>query len=370
MQPFDPLGVYTPAQVIDALSGKYGTRVMTYRFDRLSELNTFIEPLDYVVSATVSNNALADIKRTAKFKILDRTALNYLKDRVKPWATLAMPDGGKVEWPLGVFLLATPERVLTAAGQLARDVEAYDQLLVLNQDKVTDRYTIAAGTAYTTAVATIAFGLAASIVPSALTMPTAMEWEPGTTKLRILNDLLAAINYESAWFNEAGVLICRPYISPSDRATEYDYTVDATKSVLTGDVGQTLDLFDVPNKWVLVKSEADQAPITGTYTNTSPTSPTSTVSRGRTIVDFRSETDAADQATIDAKAARAGFEASQVYENIKFQTLAMPLHSNADVLNIVIPGLAVAAKYSEHTWDLPLEPGAKMAHTVRRVVSV
>ncbi len=370
MQPFDPLGVYTTQQVIDALTGKYGVRQITYRFDRLSEQNNYLGALDYVVSGTVSNNALADIKRTAKFRILDRTSLNYLKDRVKPWATLAMPDGGKVEWPLGVFLLATPERVLAANGLLARDVTAYDQLLVLNQDKVGDRYTVAAGALYTDAIATLVFGLVtSSIVPSTLTLPAAMEWDPGTTKLRILNDLLGAINYESAWFNEAGTLICRPYQSPVDRAVEYDYSANVI-SVITGDVSQTLDLFDVPNKWILSKSEADVPPLTGTYTNTSPTSPTSTVSRGRTIVDFQTETDAADQTTIDAKAARAAFDASQVYENIKFQTVAMPMHSNADVLHVGLPGLAVDAKYSEHTWDLPLVTGAKMSHVVRRVVTV
>ena len=370
MQPLDPSGVYSPPTVINTLAGKYGTRVMTYRFDRLDEFNNYLGPIDgLVTSASVSNNALADIKRTAKFRILDRGPINYLKDRIKPWAMLAMRDGGKIEWPLGVFLLTTPTRVLDADGQLARDVVAYDQLLALTQDKVSDRYSIAAGTLYTNAIATVASNFLSSIIPSALTIPAAIEWEPGTSKLRILNDLLGAINYESAWFDEVGILRCRPYFSPSTRAVEYDYSANSL-SVISGNVEQTIDLFSVPNKWVLVKTEADQAPITGIYTNTSPTSPTSTVSRGRTIVDFRTETDAADQGTIDAKAARVAFETSQVFEEIKFMTIAMPMHSNADVLNVGIPGLAVADKYSERTWELPLKPGALMTHTVRRVVSI
>ena len=107
-----------------------------------------------------------------------------------------------------------------------------------------------------------------------------MEWEPGTSKLRILNDLLAAINYESASFDERGRLVCQPYLSPSARAASYVYAADEWSPV-TGNVDQTLDLFDVPNKWVLVKSEADQAPLTSVYVNDLPSSPTSTVSRGR-----------------------------------------------------------------------------------------
>jgi hypothetical protein len=284
---------------------------------------------------------------------------------------IELPDTrpGYVEWPLGVFLLATPERTVDDDDVVMREVDAYDQLLVLQQDKVADRYSIPAGTVYTTAIATLVFGLAASIVPSSLTLATTLEWEPGTTKLRILNDLLAAINYESAWFDETGRLVCRPYQSPAVRGPEYTYN-DDNASVITGKVGQTIDLFGVPNKWVLVKSEADLPAIVGTYTNTSPTSPTSTVSRGRVIVDFRTEEDAADQTTINAKAARLGFEASQVFENVKFNTAAMPMHSNADVVALKIDALAIDGKYSEHTWELPLETGATMAHTVRRVVSV
>jgi hypothetical protein len=234
---------------------------------------------------------------------------------------------------------------------------------------VADRYSIPSGTAYTTAITTLVAAYSYSIIPSALTLPAAMEWGPGTSYLRILNDLLGAINYESAWFDENGKLVCRPYQSPATRASEYTYA-DNAYSVISGDVGQTIDLFDVPNKWVLVKSEADQVMIKGVYTNTSPSSPTSTVSRGRTIVDFRTETEAADQTTINAKAARLGFEASQVFEIITFGTASMPIHSNADVLRLEMSGLAVGAKYSEHSWGLPLRAGARMTHTVRRVVAV
>lgn len=370
MQALDPAGIYTDAEVIAALTAKSGTRTMLYRYDLLSEQNDYLGPIDWVMGGSVSNNSLADLKRTARFTIVDRGNINYLKQRIRPRAILMMPDGGFVQWSLGVFLLSTPKRSADEVGVIVRDVEAYDQLVVLRDDKTADRYSVASGTAYTSAIATILSGLAVNITPSALTLPAAMEWEPGTSRLRILNDLLDAINYESAWFDELGRCVCRPYVSPAIRTSEYTYS-DATASVRTGIAEQTFDLFDVPNKWVLVKSEADQAtPLIGTYTNTNPASPTSTVSRGRTIVDYRTEEDAADQATIDAKAARLGFESSQIYEAVSFDTAAMPMHSNADVLTLEIPSLGVSAKYSEQSWELPLVTGARMRHTVRRVVTV
>lgn len=375
MQGLDPLANYTDAEVDAALTFRSGTRAMSYRYDLLDELNRYLSPLDNVLKGSVELNTFADIKRTAKLSMIDRGSVNFLKHRVQPWARLAMPGAGEdlrpgyVEWPLGVFLLSTPKRVLSSSGVTTREVECYDQLLVLTDDKSADRYSIAAGTKYTDAVGTAAFGFASSIIPSALTLPAAMEWEPGTSKLRIVNDLLAAINYEPASFDERGVLVCRPYLSPADRTPVYNYAA-GRYSIIGGDVAQELDLFGVANKWVLVKSEADSAPLVATYTNTSAASPTSTVSRGRTITDVRTESDAANLATLQAKAARLAFAASQVYERVTFSTAAMPFHGNGDVLGLAIPGLALDAKFGEVSWRLPLEPGAAMIHEARRVVVV
>lgn len=208
-----------------------------------------------------------------------------------------------------------------------------------------------------------------SITKSSAVLPTALEWDTGTSKLTIINDLLSAINYESATFDEDGVLIAKPYVTPDKRAAEFTYATDSS-SVISGDVNQTVDLFKIPNKWVAVVSEADRPPLVSTYTNTNPLSPTSTVARGRTIVDFRTEQKAVDQITLDALTTRLAFEASQVYEVIEFETGIMPIHQNADVYIVSIDGLAVNAKFSEHKWSMDLENGATMKHTVRRVVSL
>jgi Concanavalin A-like lectin/glucanases superfamily len=274
------------------------------------------------------------------------------------------------EWPQGVFLLSSPNRKRTVAGTITRDVDAYDQLQVLVDDRVSDRYTVTAGTLYTEAVRTLLSGIPTkSIANSTLTLPVAKDWEPGTSKLTIINELLSAINYRSLSFDESGVGLVQPYTSPQDRPPEYNYVDDGT-SVIAPDAEQTLDVFSIPNKWVLVVSDPDRAPLVGTYTNADPTSLTSTVSRGRTIVDFRTEQDAADQASLDAKAKRLAFEASQVYEEVPFNTAIMPFHSGDDVYSLTYSGLAIAAKYSEHTWDMTLEAGTLMKHTARRVVQV
>ncbi len=295
----------------------------------------------------------------------------YLDDVTLTKNEIVDPRPGYVEWSQGVFLLSTPSRAFVAGASVMREVEGYDQLLVLRDDKVSNRTTFTSGSLYTSNITAITSGLgfATNITPSVLTLPSDMEWEPGTSRLQILNDLLGSINYQSAFFDEDGVLVCQPYISPADRASEYTYRTNEA-GLISGDVTQTLDLFSVPNKWVIVVSNPDQSALTSEFTNSSLSSPTSTVSRGRTIVDFRTEEDAADQTTLDAKVARIAFEASQVYEVVTFPTAMMPVHQNADVYSLDIDGLSIDAAYSEHEWSMTLKAGATMTHKVRRVVTV
>jgi len=360
---------YTEAQVITALHAS--NRQIAFRYDLLTSANVFKKALTTVTAANVANNSLAEIKRTAQFTLRDDAEINYLSDRIKPWVRLKMLDGGWAEWPQGVFLLSTPPRKIDDTG-MYREIEAYDLLQLLTDDKVEDRYTVISGTNYITAVGTVLTGAGIAdqnLTPTALTLPADRDWAPGTTKLQIVNDLLAAINYYSLKFDENGQAITKPYVSPDARASEYTYKNDSTSVIFPG-VEQNIDLFDVPNKWVLVKSEPDSVALVGTYTNTNPSSPTSTVSRGRTIVSYIDDVEAADQTTITALAARTAYEASQIYEHILFVTAIMPMHSNADCLTLGYTRLGITAKFVEAAWSMELKAGGKHSHEIRRVVTI
>lgn len=287
-----------------------------------------------------------------------------------------------VEWPLGVFLLSTPTRVLDRGDVITRDVQGYDQLQVFLDDAVTDRYEVAASANYVDAVETLLGGVDAQAVASSLTLPAARDWDPGTPKLTIINDLLGSINYHPLHFDAEGLAIIAPYESPSDRPPEWTYT-DLTASVLGYGAQQELDLFGIANKWVVVVSEPDQPILSSTYTNTDPASPTSTTRRGRTIVDFRTSPEGLgggldaegepippSQSALDDFVERLAFEASQVYAALEFETGLMPIHSGPDVFWITFDRLAINAKFSGHTWSLPLRGGERMSHRARRVVVI
>lgn len=343
-----------------------------FRYDLLDKNNTFKKTLTTITSGHVGYDTSQKIRRTAKFTMQDDSSVNFASDRIQPHALLLMTDGGFADFPLGVFILSTPPRVTDSAQVITRQIDAYDLLQILVDDKVSSRYTVTAGTKYTDAIKTIltnAEFTTMNIQDDPRTLPTALDWAPGTEKLQIANDLGTAINYRNLWMNENGVPQGIPYQSPSVRTPDYTYQ-DDDQSVMFPDMSQQLDLFAVPNEWVLVVTEPDRSVLTSTYTNSNANSPTSTTNRGRTIVKYDTSQQAPDQSSLDALAQKMAYEDSQIYEQVEFYTGMMPMHSDFDCLNLVYSTLGISDKYSEIAWEFDLVQGARMVHRVQKVVSV
>lgn len=360
--------------ILSALQGRQGSRRFSFRYYLREAGGTPIRTLDNVTGGAVAQNWLADIKRTATFVMREVGGIDFLSDRIQPAIRLLVPPYGTddfVEWPQGVFLLTSTKRQASVAGAVGREVQGYDQLQVYSDDLLADRYTVAAGTAVTAAVTTLLNSAlvapATVVVPHAGTLTAAKEWEPGTSKLRIINDLLGLINYESLSFDEEGVAQVRPYRPLGDRPEEYAY-LEGQSGLVMPEAEEELDLFSVANRWVMVVSEPDQPVLTSTYTNADPASPTSTIRRQRTITDYRTEQEATDQVVLDLKVQRLAEEASQVYQSINFRTGLMPIHSGNDVYRLQVSSLAINDVYQESSWKLTMAPGVPMEHTARRVV--
>jgi hypothetical protein len=255
-------------------------------------------------------------------------------------------------------------------------VTGYDSLSLLAQDAVLDRYVVASGTNYMTAVTTLVSGAGfpTSQLPATTeTLPADMDWDPGTSKLRIINDLLAAIDFSRLRMTPMGVPTAAPILEPDDASPVWTYQVDRSSVILPG-IDVELDLYDVPNAWVAYISESDRPALRSVYVNDDPNSILSTVNRGRMIVKVlgndRSTTEdnmsAATQAVLDAKVARAAAAATQQYETAEFDTALMPFHDSGDVVSLDYG--EGAFKFVETKWSMDLRAGGKMGHTMQRVV--
>lgn len=361
---------YSEADVLYALRGIRGRREWGFRYELLNADNGKIRDISEMAGASVAHDATAEVKRTAKFTVRDLGTIPYGSARIKPWARIRMPDGGWAEWPLGVFLLTTPVRKIDSSGVITRDIDAYDQNLVLQDDKVPDRYYVSEGYKYTDAVREllISCGIApGGVADSPKLLPVSLEWDPGTTKYKIVSDLLSAVNYCSLWFDGNGTARATDNVDPNTLPNEYDYST-GRESIILHEMEQEQDYYKVPNRLVLYVSTPDRPPLRAEILNDSPNSPTSTVSRGRVITESVQIEDVSDLPTLNDIGRTRMRTENSLFENIKFSTGIMPLHENLDVYSFTYNGMIENGKFQEVKWEMNLEAGASMSHEARRAV--
>lgn len=363
---------FTDQQIKDALHGKRGTRQIRFRYDLLDKNERKLRELTNVIDGEVNFGAMNEIKRTAKFNLKDDGTINFLSDRIQPFFELLMPGGKWISIPLGVFLLSSPTKADTVAG-VFREVEAYDGTVILRDDKFDDIYTITKGTNYKTAAISLLQGAGINkyiIEDTAKTLPIDIQFEIGSSKLSAINELFDQVNFTPIRVDVNGYFVSGQYLPPSAKPVEYTYKDDELSVTYRG-MQEEMDLFEINNKWVVVRTNAEELPLKSVYVNDNPESPTSTVNRGFTRVDYREVENIADQAALDAYTKRIANEASQVYGKLSFTTAIMPMHDYFDVLKIEYTDLSINAKYSETAWKFPFkETGGQMTHEVRRVVNI
>jgi hypothetical protein len=280
-------------------------------------------------------------------------------------------DKGWIKWPQGIYLPSAPNRTEQVGG-VYRNITAYGKELILKEDMVDNRYFIPKDTLYTTAIKAliVSSGITkVSITESNLTLSVDKEYEIGTSKLDIINDLLLSINYNSVYFDANGFCMIRPYQDPKNRPYEYEYETDS-KSITEYGTTETLDAFSIPNKFIRYVENPEADYLISSFTNDSASNKLSTVSRGRTITDIQSVTDIADQATLDEYVKRIATEKSLVYGGILFNTFQMPHHLYLDCLRVKNTTLGISEKYIETAWSISTAINGSMSHTCRKVVEL
>lgn len=354
---------YTAAQMARLLKGN---RKIGFRYELLNKND---KPIGKVTaSGYIDFNSAADIKRVASLQIKEAKDIDFLTDRIKPYM-LIYTKKGTVEYPLGVFMMDSPNRLSEGTG-ITRSVECYDKTIILRDDKLTARTLFAKGTLYTAAIDTMIASAGITyyrVEPSEKQLRQDLEFEPGTSKLQVINTLAAAINYNDVYVDSSGCVIVKAYTNPEARTVEFVYATDKNSVVLPR-AEETQDLFNIPNKIVRWLETPELECIVAMAENTDPTNKLSIVNRGRTIVDAESVSDIADRATLEAYVARLAAEA-KIYQTVTISTALMPHHEFLDCLYIVNDKLGVSGKYIEQSWNMELTVGGAMRHVCKRTVS-
>jgi len=338
-------------------------RVESWRVDLLTADDATVGTLDGVTGLSLDHKAGATIHGGGTLSLSDvGQGVDWLSARVMPWFTV----DGYGSWPLGVYLLASP-RERHSDGPTSWRVELLDKLAVLDQDAVSQSYSLPAGTVVTDAVATViaaAGETAVAITASTETLTSGMVWEAGTTRLRIANDLLASINYWSLRCDRYGRFTASPYVRPQDRVPVRAFT-PGPDAIVTPDWSKDEDLIAVPNRVIVISDGTlDVTGLVGLAENTDASSRFSEPSRGRWITVVEDH-DATSQTVADAIAARRLIELEAVSATYDIEHAMVPqdLH---DVVTLTdgpasVQGWAVSL--------VPGEAGPLMLTTLRGVSS-
>lgn len=357
-------GRYTAAEVQRALHAAGGSRRVWYRLERLNAYKIKLGELR-METGSIEQDANASIMRTGRFTVRDEAGVNWHAELLRPIFCLEMPDGGTAEYPLGVFYMPT----ITKSGykHIYREIEAYDTTMLLWDDQVPERYSIARGTKYTSALSGIFSSVGvhdAIIEPSDSVTETTLEWEAGTTKGEIVKQLMDADNYAPLSADAWGRWVCRKDRDPRSRFAEYSYKADEMSVLLPA---QTLveDVYGLPNVFIGIVSRPDRTPMSFFYEITDSSSPLAAVNRGgRRIADTKIYDDAASAIALEAAVRRRAGRAAAYLSQLTFETAAMPHHGAEDVL--WLEAGEVRGKYLETKWTLPLEPGSGMTHEAQK----
>jgi len=365
---------YTDDAINKALRLADGSRRVSFRYDLLNQYDVKIGDLDGVTSANISYGDLREIKRSATMTINDsrQKDIDFLSDQIQPWFVLHMPDGGAVEWPLGIFRADFPARERGGTAT-SRNVGLCDKLLVIKQDKMSRRFFLEKKLTYVEAVTRILneAGITKINIPATQrTLPADREYPIGTKKNHACNELLREINYTSLWVDEYGVMRSEPYVPPSQRTITHVYDTTKGDSVVVLPTTEKLDIADRPNEFIRVALNIEnEKELVSIFVNNDITSPLSTVRRGRTITDHKEIEAIGSQEALDALVHRVAEESTMAFEHVAFSTVLMPTHGNAETLLLIYPDFFEGpTKLHETSWEMPLTYDGVMQHGARRVV--
>jgi hypothetical protein len=373
---------FVPVRILSTKEILYGNRTTAWRwevFEHVGSVDSLLGFLDGVVvgSATLSELLYASVKGKGTLRIADletaQAGMLRVRDlplssmRIRPVQLIeGLPE---IEW--GMYLISAAPEEWSDTGRVLT-VELLDKATVLSQDEISETYSVDTSTPILSAVAAVVASAGESIEVDAevtKTLSSPMVWPTGTSKLTIVNELLAALNYNSLRVDRNGSFRATPYELPADRSSTYELLnlprelIDGEQSIYNKAWTRDQDLYGVPNKVVAVQSATgDEEALIGEYTNTDPSSPFSYVSRGnrwitRTLSGVETPEGTALEvvAFLEDKARRALIAASSPQATVEVSCLPIPVRSG-DVVQFKNVPAGINARHVITSIDLGAYP--------------
>lgn len=260
--------------------------------------------LSGVISGSIDWHANAQVHSGGRITVVqsDPDDHDWLKLRVK----ITMHIEGLGDYPLGVFIPSAPTQNWVDE-HMTLDIELLDKCSLLQEDCYAETKHVPAGANVTDTVRAIIVSAgekAGSITDGTATLTKGMTWEPGTSKLQVINDLLDAANYFSLDVDGNGHFVVEKQRKAGTRPVRY-WFYDNYRSIYESSFQYDRDIYNVPNKVIAIgKGDATTEALVATATNVNPNSPYSYPNRGRWVTDVAKGVDTTSQADLQEYADR------------------------------------------------------------------
>lgn len=384
-----------PVRDVSTQEVLYGDRITTYRWEVLehsaSGQDQLVGVLDGVAEGDLRWTQNAAVKGSGKARVLDLDVAEAGKLRIAdlPLESLRVRPvcviQGLPENPLGTFLVSAAVEDWEATGRVW-SLELLDRCTVPSQDAVEEAYAVASGTNIMLEVqAILASAGEALAIDESVTLATnsGMVWEAGTSKLKIINDLLDVAGYNALWMDGYGNLKVTPRVLPADRSILYELLGfprelrDGAQSIYRPGWQRDRDSFGVPNKVIAVQAAGgeDEEAIVGVWTNEDPTSPYSYPSRGRWIthvldsVETPEGTASEIEEFLNNRARATLVQMSAVQAQVKIEHLPIPVRVS-DVLRFSHTQAGVDARHVVTNISLDTSALGMMKTTLQEVITL
>lgn len=378
MQDFNKISTkgtfYTAAQV----QGFLQQQVLQEQWvvDHLNEKKEYIEDLTPFVdlgSAEIQHDTQAGIKRTLKMTVRGDRPIKYLSHCIRPHYLFSAPDGGFIDFALGIFPISPSETDIYPLGSWQK-IQCTDFLQLLVDSTFDNAFTVAAGSSYVNAINSIvqSYGgvtpLSILIPSPGIVTPSSWTWNMGENRLTAINDLLAAINYFPLWSDENGIF--RSFAIPDYRTVQPAFVFDTTKgnSIVGIPIKKSPNYAKIFNRCTVIVEDPRQARYSVTYENTDQGSPVS-------IKNWHPKTKVIRKANINTaqalQIARYNVQyAAMLYNQTEIDTLPWPTSQDNDVYGLIYNSPdtgAVNANFVEIGWTHSMKKGASTKHSMIQV---
>lgn len=342
-------------------------RAQKYVYQLFTTKGAPLGSLGGVLGGSIEWNSTAQVKAGGKLTVTDTGQnIDWLSTRIRP----VLQIEGLPNKYLGLYIPAAPTEKWDLDGR-TWDLEILDRTSVIQQDQVDSTYALDAGANIIAAVKALIASTGestTSILDASYTLRSHIVKEAGTSKLTIINELLAAAGYRALFMDSAGALRAELQIDPSKRPLAYDI-VDNSKSIYTPDFTLDRDIYSIPNKVIAIaQGDANNNALVGVATNVDPKSPYSQPSRGRWITSTVTGVEAQDQATIDAFAKRSLAQQTSVARVFQINHAPMDWHLD-DRVRFRRTTAGIDANCTVTKVSLDLDPTALAKTTITEVLT-